>query len=144
MAHCNAKVGMRSAKYAECIEKSFHDRCLEKKPKRLATKKTKKKSKKKGPTKLAAKKYPLFPKNALLDAIPQYLTDRPPDCEETTETWGNNVEGGITHTDCEGCFYEESWTATEITITVGCCDEVPNSTAMDCESTSETKPRPSS
>jgi len=145
MAHCEAKVGMRSAKYADCMESSFHDRCLKTK-KIAATKVAKKRSKKapKGPTKMTTKKYPLFPANAILDAIPQWLTDRPPDCKETTESWGNATEGGITHTDCEGCFYEESWTPTEITITSGCCDTVPNSTAMDCVTKTVTKPRPPS
>jgi hypothetical protein len=151
MDHCDAKVGMRSAKYLACVESSFYKRCLKKKKtavKKIAVKKksSKKKSskKKKGPTKLAARTYPLFSAKGFLDAIPQYLTDRPPECNETTESWGNNTVGGITHTDCEGCFYEEAWTATEITITVGCCEEIPNSTAVDCVSNSETKPRPPS
>jgi hypothetical protein len=147
MAHCNAKVGMRSAKYTDCMESAFYKRCLKKKKtvKKMAAKKSKVKKVsgvKPGATKLAAKKGPKFATSSFLDAIPQYLMDRPPDCEETTESWGNNTVGGVTHTDCEGCFYEESWTATKITITVGCCGAVPNSSAVECVSTSETKPKP--
>jgi hypothetical protein len=148
MDHCDKKVGMRSKKYADCMKSSFYKRCLKKKKAKVtsiaAKKKKSGKKKKKGLTKLGARRGPIYTTAGFLDAIPLYLTDKPPHCEETTESWGNNTEGGVTHTDCEGCFYEESWTATEITITVGCCHTEENSSAVDCISKSQTKPRPPS